>query len=240
MAGEKLDVIEVRELDTYYGRAHILHRLSLSVASGEVVALMGRNGAGKSTALKAIMGLVPAAGGGISFRGRSILGWPAYRIARAGLGYVPEDRRIFTDLTVEENLEVGRAPPRQGHAPWTHERLYALFPNLAEIAGRRADRISGGEQQMLSLARTLMGNPTAILLDEPSEGLAPVIVKQMAAAIKALKDEGLSVLLSEQNLYFAAEIGDRAYVLESGSVKFEGPMARLLGDERLRRAHLSL
>jgi branched-chain amino acid transport system ATP-binding protein len=240
MPGDRQAVLEVRDLDTYYGRAHILHGLSLGVAAGEVVALMGRNGAGKSTALKAIMGLVPAAGGGISFRGQSILGWPAYRVARAGLGYVPEDRRIFADLTVEENLEVGRARPRQGHAPWTRERLYALFPNLAEIAGRRADRISGGEQQMLSLARTLMGNPTAILLDEPSEGLAPVIVAQMARAIHALKEEGLSVLFSEQNLYFAAEIGDRAYVLESGAVKFEGPMARLLDDERLRRAHLSV
>jgi branched-chain amino acid transport system ATP-binding protein len=240
MAGDKTDVLKVRDLDTFYGRAHILHALSLNVAAGEVVALMGRNGAGKSTTLKAIMGLVPAAGGGICFRGQSILGWPAYRVARAGLGYVPEDRRIFTDLTVEENLEVGRRQPRQGHAPWTRERLYALFPNLAEIAGRRADRISGGEQQMLSLARTLMGNPTAILLDEPSEGLAPVIVAQMARAIHTLKEEGLSVLFSEQNLYFAAEIGDRAYVLESGSVKFEGPMATLFGDEGLRRAHLSV
>ena len=240
MAGDQTEVLKVRDLDTYYGRAHILHALSLDVAAGEVVALIGRNGAGKSTTLKAIMGLVPAARGAILFRGRSILGWPPYAIARAGLGYVPEDRRIFTDLTVEENLGVGRRPPRQGRLPWTPERLFALFPNLAEIAERRADQISGGEQQMLSLARTLMGNPTAILLDEPSEGLAPVIVKQMAAAIKTLKGEGLSVLLSEQNLYFAAEIGDRAYVLESGSVKFEGPMATLIGDERLRRTYLSV
>ena len=240
MAGDRQAVLSVRDLDTYYGRAHILHRLSLEVGAGEVVALMGRNGAGKSTTLKAIMGLIPAAGGAISFRGRSIRGLAPYAIARAGLGYVPEDRRIFTDLTVEENLEVGRRPPRQGQAPWTAERLFALFPNLAGLAGRRANQISGGEQQMLSLSRTLMGNPTAILLDEPSEGLAPVIVKQMAEAIKALKKEGLSVLLSEQNLYFAAEIGDRAYVLESGSVKFEGPMSTLIADERLRRAHLSL
>ena len=240
MNGDETAALKVRDLDTYYDRAHILHGLSLHVGAGEVVALMGRNGAGKSTTLKAIMGLVPAAGGGNSFRGQPILGWPAYRIARAGLGYVPEDRRIFTDLTVEENLEVGRRPPREGHSAWTLERLFFLFPNLAEMRARRADRISGGEQQMLSLARTLMGNPTAILLDEPSEGLAPVIVAQMAQTVQALKGEGLSVLLSEQNLYFAAEISDRAYVLESGGVKFEGPMAELLGDERLRRTHLSV
>ena len=240
MAGERQAALEVRDLDTYYGRAHILHGLSLMVAEGEVVALMGRNGAGKSTCLKAIMGLVPAARGAILLRGRPILGWPAYQIARAGLGFVPEDRRIFTDLSVDENLEVGRRPPPEGRAAWTRERLYVLFPNLAEISGRRADRISGGEQQMLSLARTLMGNPTVILLDEPSEGLAPVIVEQMASAIQALKAGGLSVLLSEQNLSFAGEIGDRAYVLESGAVKFEGPMAMLLGDERLRRAYLSV
>jgi branched-chain amino acid transport system ATP-binding protein len=240
MASAKPRILDVRDLDTFYGRAHILHRLSLDVETGEVVALMGRNGAGKSTTLKAIMGLVPAAAGSISFCGRSILGLAPYAIARAGLGYVPEDRRIFTDLTVEENLEVGRRPPREGPAPWTPERLFELFPNLAEIGDRRADQISGGEQQMLSLARTLMGNPTAILLDEPSEGLAPVIVKQMAEALKTLKGQGLSVLLSEQNFYFAAEIGDRAYVLESGSVRFEGPMSELITDERLRRTHLGL
>lgn len=240
MAGGQEAVLKVRDLHTYYGRAHILHGLNLHLAAGEVVALMGRNGAGKSTTLKAIMGLVPAASGTIAFRGRPILGLPTYAIARLGLGYVPEDRRIFTELTVDENLQVGRRLPREGYTAWTPQRLYALFPNLAELAGRRADQISGGEQQMLSLARTLMGNPSAILLDEPSEGLAPVIVQQMAAVIKGLKREGLSVLLSEQNLHFAGKIGDRAYVLEGGAVKFAGPMAELIDDERLRRAHLSV
>jgi branched-chain amino acid transport system ATP-binding protein len=193
-------MLSVRGLHAYYGRAHILADVALEVRTGEVVVLLGRNGAGKSTTLKSIIGLVRPAAGEIVFDGRRIDRLEAYAIAQAGLGYVPEDRRIFTELTVMENLEVGRQPTRANAPAWTPERLFGLFPNLAEMRDRLGGRMSGGEQQMLTIARTLMGNPSCLLLDEPSEGLAPVIVDQMAAAILALKQEGLSVLLSEQNL----------------------------------------
>jgi branched-chain amino acid transport system ATP-binding protein len=195
---------------------------------------VGRNGAGKTTTLKAIMGLVPASAERLAFKGHSLLGEPTYRIARLGLGYVPEDRRIFTDLTVEENLEVGRRTGRVGLSPWTPERLFHLFPNLADMRGRRGNQMSGGEQQMLAIARTLMGNPDAILLDEPSEGIAPVIVQMMAQAIRAMKAEGVAVLLSEQNWAFAAGISDRACVIERGEIRFQGPIAELMANEALR------
>ncbi len=165
---------------------------------------------------------------------------PSHRIARAGLGYVPEDRRIFTDLTVAENLEVGRKPPRGGRAPWTPGRLFAIFPNLAEMQGRRASQMSGGEQQMLAIARTLMGNPDAVLLDEPSEGLAPVIVDLMADAVAAMKGEGIAVLLSEQNLAFASAVADRAVVIERGHLRFEGSMVALRADPALAEAYLAV
>jgi branched-chain amino acid transport system ATP-binding protein len=182
-------MLSVRGLNAYYGRAHILADVALEVTTGEVVVLLGRNGAGKSTTLKSIIGLVRPAAGEIVFDGRRIDRLEAYAIAQAGLGYVPEDRRIFTELTVMENLEVGRQPARANAPVWTPERLFALFPNLAEMRDRPGGRMSGGEQQMLTIARTLMGNPSCLLLDEPSEGLAPVIVDQMAAAIRALKKE---------------------------------------------------
>lgn len=233
-------VLEVEGLEAFYGRAQILFGLSLRVARGEVVALVGRNGAGKSTTLKAVMGLLPGSRGRLRFGGEEILGAPPYRIARLGLGYVPEERRIFTDLTVRENLEVGRQPPREGLPAWTPERLFELFPNLAEMRDRPGGRMSGGEQQMLTIARTLMGNPAAVLLDEPSEGLAPVIVEQMGRTVAELKREGLTVLLSEQNLHFAGALADRAYVIESGHLRFEGPMRDLLADEALRKAYLSV
>lgn len=233
-------VLEVEGLEAFYGRAQILFGLSLRVGRGEVVALVGRNGAGKSTTLKAIMGLLPGSRGSVRFGGEEILGAPSYRIARLGLGYVPEERRIFTELTVRENLEVGRQPPREGVPAWTPERLFALFPNLAEMRDRPGGRMSGGEQQMLTIARTLMGNPAAVLLDEPSEGLAPVIVEQMGRTVAELKREGLTVLLSEQNLHFAGALADRAYVVESGHLRFEGPMRDLLADEALRKAYLSV
>lgn len=233
-------VLEVEGLEAFYGRAQILFGLSLRVGRGEVVALVGRNGAGKSTTLKAIMGLLPGSRGSVGFGGEEILGAPSYRIARLGLGYVPEERRIFTELTVRENLEVGRQPPREGLPAWTPERLFDLFPNLAEMRDRPGGRMSGGEQQMLTIARTLMGNPAAVLLDEPSEGLAPVIVEQMGRTVAELKREGLTVLLSEQNLQFAGALADRAYVIESGNLRFEGPMRDLLADESLRKAYLSV
>ncbi len=231
-------MLTVRNLDAFYGRAHILHALSFEAHPGEVLVLLGRNGAGKSTTLKALIGVVrPAAGrpaGSIVFDGHDIAGQEPHRIARAGLGWVPEDRRIFTDLTTLENLEVGRQPPRPGLEPWTSDRLFTLFPNLADLRHRPGGRMSGGEQQMLAIARTLMGNPSLILLDEPSEGLAPIIVEQMGHAILALKAEGVAVLLAEQNLHFAARIADRAVVLESGRITWSGTMAALDADPAAR------
>ena len=232
-------VLEVEALRAGYGPAEILFGVSLKLARGEVAALMGRNGAGKSTTLKAIMGLLPPRAGQVRFAGQEIAGLPAFRIARLGLGYVPEDRRIFTDLTVAENLEVGRRAAR-GHAGWTPERLFEIFPNLAAMRGRRAAAMSGGEQQMLAIARTLMGNPDAVLLDEPSEGLAPVILELMAEAVLSMKREGIAVLLSEQNFDFAAAVADRAYVIERGEIRYDGSMAALEADPALRAQHLTL
>ncbi|HTO50832.1 MAG TPA: ABC transporter ATP-binding protein [Burkholderiales bacterium] len=233
-------MLAVKALNAYYGRAHILADVGLEVATGDVVCLLGRNGAGKSTTLKSIIGLVRPASGEVVFDGRRIERLEPYAIAQAGLGYVPEDRRIFTDLTVMENLEVGRQPARRSAPTWTPERLFALFPNLGTMQGRPGGRMSGGEQQMLTIARTLMGNPSCLLLDEPSEGLAPVIVDQMAAAIRALKKEGLSVLLSEQNLHFAAEVSDRAYIIEKGRIRFSGTMTELAADPDVRAQYLSV
>jgi len=233
-------MLEVSGLNASYGRAHILRDLSFGVGAGEVLVLLGRNGAGKSTTLKALMGLVRPASGSVRFAGAEIAGLEPHRIARAGLGYVPEDRRIFADLTVMENLEVGRQPPRPGRPAWTPERLFHLFPNLATLRDRPGNRMSGGEQQMLTIARTLMGNPSLILLDEPSEGLAPVIVEQMTRAVLALKAEGVTVLLAEQNLRFALGVGDRAVVLERGGVTWAGTVAALGEDEEVRRGYLSV
>lgn len=220
-------MLEVEGLHSFYGRAHILHGVSFSVAAGAVLVLLGRNGAGKSTVLKSLIGLVRPARGVVRFAGQDVAGWAPQRIARAGMGYVPEERRIFTDLTVLENLEVGRRIAREGRPAWTPEALFALFPNLAELRHRRGGQMSGGEQQMLTIARTLMGNPRLLLLDEPSEGLAPVIVEQMAQAILALKAQGVAVLLAEQNRHFAARVADTAVVIESGTVAWTGRMAAL-------------
>jgi branched-chain amino acid transport system ATP-binding protein len=221
-------MLEVSALNTYYGRARILVDVSFALARGEVVALLGRNGAGKSTTLKSIIGLVPPAAGWITFEGHDITNWPPHRIARCGLGYVPEDRRVFIDLTVLENLEVGRRPPQgESIAPWTPARLFRLFPNLGDLAERPAGQMSGGEQQMLTIARTLMGNPRALLLDEPSEGLAPVVVEQLAGTILELKASGLSILLCEQNLRFARAVADRALLMERGRIRFSGSMEEL-------------
>jgi branched-chain amino acid transport system ATP-binding protein len=233
-------MLEVSRINSAYGRAHILYDLSLSAQRGEVVVLLGRNGAGKSTTLKTLIGLVRPLAGEISFGGRRIEQLEPYQIARLGLGYVPEDRRIFTDLSVMQNLEVGRQAPRAGAPQWTPEKLFRLFPNLAGMRERRGAHMSGGEQQMLTIARTLMGNPCAILLDEPSEGLAPVIVEQMAKTILELKQEGLCVLLSEQNLHFANLVADRAYIIEKGHIRYQGTMAELAADDQVRAAYLSV
>ena len=238
-------LLEVSGLAAWYGAAQILFGVELDVRRGEVVALMGRNGAGKSTTLKAIMGMIAKRKGRISFMGKDLSGAAPHEAAAAGLGYVPEDRRIFTDLTVMENLEVGRQPsrawPSGGLAPvWTPERLFDLFPNLGEMPDRPGGRMSGGEQQMLAVARTLMGNPYLVLLDEPSEGVAPVIVEQMAHMILELKEQGVSILLSEQNMHFAELVSDRAYVLERGEIRYEGSMEALAANEDVRRAYLSV
>jgi branched-chain amino acid transport system ATP-binding protein len=241
----EVPLLQVEQLNAWYGAAHILHGVSLNVGRGEVVALMGRNGAGKSTTLKSIAALVPRRDGKVFFMGVDISRQASHQIARRGLGYVPEDRRIFTELTVSENLEVGRQAAR--HWPdgaalplWTSEKLFSLFPNLGEMPDRPGGRMSGGEQQMLSVARTLMGQPYLLLLDEPSEGVAPVIVEQMARTILALKAQGLGILLSEQNLGFAQVVADRAYVLEKGQIVHQGPMAQLAGDAAVRQQYLGV
>lgn len=238
-------LLKVDDLNAWYGAAHILFDVSLNVRRGEVVALMGRNGAGKSTTLKSIMGLMAKWKGQVEFMGESIQGKQPFEVARAGLGFVPEDRRVFTDLTVTENLEVGRQPPRtwpDGTAvhTWKPADLYKLFPNLGAMQDRPGGQMSGGEQQMLTVARTLMGNPFLVLLDEPSEGVAPVIVEQMAHMILALKQQGVSILLSEQNVHFAELVSDRAYVLEKGQIRFSGTMAELSANEEVRRAYLTV
>ena len=233
-------MLDVEGLDAWYGRARILFGVSLKIGRGEVVALLGRNGAGKTTTLRALMALVPERAGRVAFEGREISRLPTHEIVRAGLGYVPEDRRVFTELTVAENLEVGRRPPRPGTARWTQDNLFRLFPNLAEMRERTGGRMSGGEQQMLTIARTLMGQPLLVLLDEPSEGLAPKIVEEMAHAILAMKKAGLSVLVCEQNLHFAKAISDRAYIIEGGRIHYEGTIAQLEAQPEIRDAYLAV
>ena len=232
-------MLEVAGIHTHYGRAEILTDVSFEVASGEVVALLGRNGAGKSTTLKSIMGLVRPTRGKVVFDGEPVTHRQPFRICQRGLGYVPEDRRIFARLTVTENLDVARQPARSGVPAWSPERLFELFPNLAERRSEWASALSGGERQMLTVARTLMGNPRAILLDEPSEGLAPVIVEQMAAAVEELKAEGVTILLSEQNLYFAGRVADRVVIIEKGRIRHTATMAEALADESVHAAYLT-
>ena len=238
-------MLAVESLSVWYGAARILYDLSFEVGRGEVVALMGRNGAGKSTTLKSIMGLTAKRQGTVRFEDRDMSGLKPFEEARRGLGYTPEDRRIFADLTVMENLDIGRQPARRfadgAPAPsWTPEKLFDMFPNLAEMPDRLGDRMSGGEQQMLTVARTLMGNPLLVLLDEPSEGVAPLIVERMAATIVELKKEGLSILLSEQNIHFARLVSDRIYLLEKGQIRWQGSMAQLDTNLEVQRAYLTV
>ncbi|RLL62490.1 ABC transporter ATP-binding protein [Paenirhodobacter hankyongi] len=233
-------MLELRDVNSFYGKAHILQDLSFSVGCGEVVALLGRNGAGKSTTMKSIIQIVRPRSGSVTLAGRELVGQPSYRVARSGIGYVPEDRRIFTALTVLENLEVGRQPRRDGAPFWTVDALFELFPNLYERRNRLGKAMSGGEQQMLTIARTLMGNPSLLLLDEPSEGIAPVIVEQMAHAILRLKAQGLTVMISEQNLHFARVVADRAIIIESGAKKFDGSFEELAAKPEIRDAYLAV
>ena len=231
-------LLEARDLHTAYGLSRVLFGVSIEVLAGECVCLLGRNGVGKSTTMRSIMGLTPPQSGRVLFRGQDITGWAPYRVARAGLGFVPEDRRIFADLTVWENLDVARrAAAGNG---FTLERVFDLFPKLRELTGRQGGHLSGGEQQMLTIARTLMGNPQLLLLDEPSEGLAPIVVDHLRDQIARLKHEGLTILLAEQNTEFSLSLADRVYVLEKGSLKFSGPAARLRDDASLRQGLLAL
>jgi branched-chain amino acid transport system ATP-binding protein len=237
--------LTVEDLNAWYGVAQVLYDVAFTVGRGEVVALMGRNGAGKSTTMKALMGLMSRRSGTVKLNGRDVTTLKPYEIARLGVGFVPEDRRIFSDLTVEENLDAGRQPQRAfadgTPAPaWTPEALFKLFPNLAELRHRPGGRMSGGEQQMLTIARTLMGNPLVVLLDEPSEGIAPLIVEEIADTILDLKQRGLSILLSEQNVGFAQIVSDRVYMLEKGQIRWSGTMTELAEAGDIQRAYLTL
>jgi branched-chain amino acid transport system ATP-binding protein len=232
-------LLEVEDIHTAYGLSRVLFGISLEVAAGECVSLLGRNGVGKTTTLRSIMGLSAPYRGRVRWQGREVTGWAPHRAARAGVGFVPEDRRIFAELTVWENLEVGaRAARRPGH--WTIEAVGDLFPILRERKNQQGGHLSGGEQQMLTIARTLMGNPELLLLDEPSEGLAPLVVQTLRDKIAELKAQGLTILLAEQGIDFALSLADRVYVLEKGAVRFAGPARQLRDDTELRESLLAL
>ena len=234
-------LLEVSHIDTYYVDSHILFDLSLTVEVGEVVCLLGRNGAGKTTTIRSIAGLTPPRAGAITLRGRDIVGLPPFRIARLGIGFVPEDRRVFPNLTVHENLEVARRTWGNGSAsPWSQERVFDHFPILRERRRQAGGTLSGGEQQMLTIARTLMGNPEILLLDEPSEGLAPIVVDALREQLGRLKAGGLTMVLAEQNVRFVSDLGDRVYILEKGMVRYEGSMARFLADDEVRQTYLAV
>jgi branched-chain amino acid transport system ATP-binding protein len=228
-------------IHTHYESSHILFDVSLEVNQGESVCLLGRNGAGKTTTLKSIMSLAPASAGSISFDGVNLIGLAPYEIARLGVGYVPDERLIFPDLTVRENLEIGIKPGAAGApAPWTVARIYELFPVLQPLNSRLGGYLSGGEQQMLTIGRTLMGNPSLLLLDEPVEGVAPVVVQELTRQIKALKAMGLTILFAEQNMHFATEMSDRAYVIEKGRIRFQGTMRELAANEEIKQKYLMI
>ncbi len=232
-------LLTVEAIDTAYGLSRVLFGVSLEVAAGECVSLLGRNGVGKTTTMRSIMGLTPPSRGRIVWRGRDITGWPPHRIARAGIGFVPEDRRVFAELSVEENLEVGARAARRG-GRWTIAAVGELFPVLRERRHQRGGLLSGGEQQMLTIARTLTGNPELLLLDEPSEGLAPLVVDMLRDKISELKAQGLTILLAEQRVDFALALADRVYVLEKGRVCHTGSAAELRADQALVERLLSL
>jgi branched-chain amino acid transport system ATP-binding protein len=248
-------LLDVHEIHTAYGLSRVLFGVSIEVNAGECVCLLGRNGVGKSTTMRSIIGLTPPQEGRVIWKGTNITGWAPYRVARAGIGFVPEDRRIFAELSVWENLDVA-TQRRSHHAPrtahprtdpgyhaslqFTTEKVFDLFPKLRELSSRQGGYLSGGEQQMLTIARTLMGNPELLLLDEPSEGLAPLVVDHLREQIALLKRSGLTILLAEQNVDFSLALADRVYVLEKGSIRFSGPAARLREDDALRHELLAL
>lgn len=233
-------ILEMKDVHAFYGKSHVLFGVSLKVAAGEVVCLMGRNGAGKTTSFRSIMGLTPPRSGSILFRGRPIHGQKVHRIARMGIGYVPEDRQIFPELTVRENLEIGRSSGIRIRDGWNIERIYALFPVLEKYDGKPGGQLSGGEQQMLTIARTLMGNPELMLLDEPTEGLAPVIVISLMEMIVRLKEMGTTILLSEQNVKFAVKVSDRVYLIDNGAIRYENDIAGFVNDESIQKKYLAV
>ncbi len=233
-------ILEVNNIYTSYGLSQVLFGVSLKIDEGEVVSLLGRNGVGKTTTLRSIMGLTPAHSGSIKWKGEEIAAKPSYEIAKMGIGFVPEDRRIFSDLTVWENLDVAIKSSGKGGPSWTVERVFELFPALEPLRNRRGGFLSGGEQQMLTVARALMGNPELLLLDEPSEGLAPVVVQHLGEQISKLREEGMTILLSEQNTQFSLDLSDRLYILEKGEVRYEGKVAEFLKDEESYKTYLTL
>jgi branched-chain amino acid transport system ATP-binding protein len=232
-------LLELEQVNAFYGRAHVLFDVSLTLRRGEIVVLLGRNGAGKSTTFKSIAGLVSTRGA-IRLAGRAIAGVAPYRIARLGVGYVPEDRQIFPHLTVADNLDIARKVGPKGEASWTLDRLLGIFPLIGQLLGRMGGTLSGGEQQLVTIARTLMGNPEVLLLDEPSEGLAPALVKALAGLVERLRSEGMSVLLSEQNVRFALRVADRAYVIDSGHIRYEGTVTALAERPDIMKRYLAV
>jgi branched-chain amino acid transport system ATP-binding protein len=238
--GTVVAFLELSSINTFYGRSHILFDVSLAIEKGEVASLIGRNGAGKSTTFRSIIGLNPPRTGEIVFKGDRINGLRAYQICRRGIGFVPEDRRCFPDLTVRENLEVAERREKEVPSPWTVQKVYSFFPRLKERENNLGSQLSGGEQQMLAIARTLMTNPELLLLDEPSEGLAPLIVSLLADMILEIRKEGVTVLLAEQNLHFCAKVSHQVYVIDKGSLKFEGKMADLLTNEEIKGKYLAV
>ena len=233
-------LLQVQGINTYYGLSHVLFDVTLEVDRGEVVVLLGRNGAGKTTTMRSIMGLTAPRQGKVIFNGQDVTGLVPYKVARLGIGFVPEDRRIFPDLTVAANLDVGHKNLGGEAKKWTVERIYHFFPRLKELSGRRGGWLSGGEQQMLTIARTLMGDPDLLLLDEPSEGLAPIIVKVLGEFIDVMKAEGMTILLSEQNVKFSLKHSDRAYIVDNGHIKYHGTIAELEKDEDIKKRYLAV
>jgi branched-chain amino acid transport system ATP-binding protein len=231
-------ILDVRDLHTFYGTSHILFGVSLEVREGETVCLLGRNGAGKSTTLRSIMGLTPPASGSVTYNGVELIGKPPYTIARLGIGFVPDDRGIFADLTVHENLEIAETRRRPNGDAWTLERLYSAFPMLQGLRARRGEHLSGGEQRLLSVARALLTHPRLLIFDEPAEGLSPLVVRAVREWILRLKQSGMSILLSEQNVRFAMEVSDRAYVIDKGVIRHQGSVEELRANEEIRKRYL--
>ncbi len=233
-------ILEMKDVHSFYGTSHVLFGVSLDVREGEVACLMGRNGAGKTTTFRTIMGLTPARSGSILFRGGEIRNLKVHKKARLGIGYVPEDRQIFPDLTVRENLEIGSSSGIRRKDGWSLDKIYDLFPLLKKYDRKPGGQLSGGEQQMLTIARTLMGNPSLVLLDEPTEGLAPVIVISLKEMILRLKEMGTTILLSEQNVKFAVKVSDRVFIIDNGAIRYRNETARFVEDEAVQKRYLAV